>query len=797
MWQKISKLALSLLFLTLVLSACTWPWQNKPGTTGIAPTSSETVISSTATSLAPENSGRLKKFRNYEELGEFLNSHNNPETFSTNNAFFEVVRSSQSALLATGKSMSTPQAAVINESVPNNFLDRSSTNNQVAGVDEADIIKTDGRYIYALSGRELVIIKAEPVSEAAVLSRINFTSRPQDILIKGNFLTVFGQDEQIYSQALYSSFKRQNPYVFLKVFDISDPVNPKQVRDLDFEGSYQDARLIGDYVYFLTNTYANYLANEPLLPRLIENGRALPYQCVGDAKCFTPEVYYFDIPYQSYSFTNIYSINIQDSSEEVGGQAYLAESGQNLYVSQNNLYITYTQSLSEDDLERLVKREVVFIKLSQAEQEKIKQIEATPEFILNNYEKISKVQQLLDRYLSSLGADVQTEIQKTIDEALKLELEAKTKEMEKTIIHKFSLKNNQIEYSAMGSVNGQVLNQFSMDEDGDYFRIATTRRQQWSRFSGVATESYSNLYVLDAKLQPVGKLENLATTETIYSVRFIGERAYLTTFKQVDPLFAISLKDPTKPEVLNALKIPGFSNYLHPVDRNGNQLIGLGRDAQELENGGVKIKGLKLSLFDFTDTSKPKELDSYLIGDELSDSIALSDHRAFLYSAEKNIIVIPAVLREKDGRSSFGGVLVFSIENNRLNLKAQIEHASSQFSTPDYWRGLVYYDDTVKRSLYINDSLITFSDRLLKFNSLNDWQELKSLTVNSNSDYTVEPANPGTGESGATPAAPEADLIPAEPSVLPPPAPEAGIDPLLAPTSGEAATTSTSSIPVE
>lgn len=782
MWQKISKLMLLLLFFILTLSACTLPWQKTSDPAVVVPTSSAPVVNGTPISALRENSGRLKKFRNYEELRDFLVSHNNPETVGINNAFLDVVRSSQPMMLASSKAMSGPQVATLNESVPNNFLDHSTTNNQVTGVDEADIIKTDGRYLYALSGNDLAIIKTDPVTEAAVVSRINFTSRPQDILIKGNYLAVFGQDEQIYSQELYASFKRQNPYVFFKVFDISDPANPKQVRDLDFEGSYKDARLIGDYVYFLTDTYSSYFAKESLLPRVLENGRVISDQCVGSAKCFAPDVYYFDIPYQSYNFTNIYSINISDNSQDVGGQAYVAESGQNIYVSQNNLYITYTQTLSEYDLERSVKRELIFDKLGSVEQEKIKQIEATPDYILNFYEKISKVQQLIDSYLSVLGANEQGEIQKTIDESLKRELTAKAKDMEKTVIHKFSLKDNQVVYGAMGSVSGQVLNQFSMDEYGDYFRIATTRRQQWSRFSEAATESYSNLYVLDANLLPVGKLENLATTETIYSVRFIGERAYLTTFKQVDPLFAISLKDPTKPEVLNALKIPGFSNYLHPVDKDGNKLIGLGRDAEEIEGGGVKIKGLKLSLFDFTDTSKPKELDSYLIGDELSDSIALGDHKAFLYSVEKNIIVVPVVLREKDGRSAFSGVLVFSIEDNRLTLKARIEHASGQLATPDYWRGLVYYNDTVKRSLYINNSLVTFSDRLLKFNSLNDWQELKSLILSSDSDYKIlpvdrsgsgpssVPGNPGTGEPEMIPAGP----LPVDPGVLPPPPPDTG-----------------------
>jgi uncharacterized secreted protein with C-terminal beta-propeller domain len=663
--------------------------------------------------------------------------------------------------------MAGSAVAAADSGTPNNSLDYSATNNQVAGVDEADIIKTDGNYIYALVRNELSIIKATPASEMAVVSKITFKSRPQDIFINGNFLAVFGDDTQIYTQTLYQTFRRQNPYVFLKVFDVSNPANPQQVRDLNFEGSYYDARLIGDYVYFLTNTYSSYIATEPLLPRTLDNGQVLPTKCDAVAKCFAPDVYYFDISYDSYNFTNITAVNIKNNSEAINGQVYLLDNSQNLYVSQNNIYITYTQYLNEYDLEQQVKRELFHSKLSAEEQDKITKIEAAPIFVLNNNEKKIKVAQIIDRYLSSLSQTEQATRQTEIDNGLKQKLAAKAKEMEKTIIHKIAVNGNKIEYRARGEVSGQILNQFSMDENGKYFRIATTRNQQWSRLGEQATDSYSNIYVLNENLQTVGLLENLATTEKIYAARFIGDRVYLVTFKQIDPLFVISLADPAKPAVLGAIKIPGFSNYLHPADKDGTKLIGLGRDTEETAGGGVKVKGLKLSLFDFTDLAKPKELDSYLLGDAESDSIALSDHKAFLYSSEKNLLAIPTVLRA-NGKLTFSGVMVFTINDNAFKLKGQIDHSSGgHFAQADYWRGLNYYDNTAKRSLYINDNLYTFSNKFLKVNDLAALSEIKSLELTTGGDdYIITPTplvDTGDGIDGTQPseaATPPASALP-------------------------------------
>lgn len=802
MSKKLLKLSISLAAIMIIVSGCTLPWSKKEAP---APIVENPGPNANATSSPSEstNTSRLKKFDNYEQLAEFLAANNNPEADLTRGAI-----NSRLALAPPSAAPMTSEA-MVNSSVSDsggtgadssgvNALGYSETNNQVKGVDEADIIKTDGTYIYALVRNELSIIKAQPASAASVISKITLKSRPQDIFIDGNHLAVFGSDDQIYAQPLYATFRRRGAYTFFKVFDISDPANPKQVRDLDFEGSYYDARLVGDYVYFITNTYSNYIANEPLLPRVLDNGQALGAQCGGSQKCFAPDVYYFDIPYNSYNFTNITAINIKNNDEAISGETYLLSSSQNLYVSQKNIYITYTQYLSEYDLEQSVKRELLFPKLSADNQDKIAKIEAAPSFVLNNNEKKIKVAQIIDWYLNSLSESDRAAIQAEIDSGLKQKLAEKAKEMEKTIIHKIAINGSKLEYRAMGEVSGHVLNQFSMDENDNYFRIATTRAQQSSRFSDLTSDSYSNVYILDANLKVVGSLENLATAERIYAVRFLGDRAYLVTFKQTDPLFVISLSDPTKPVVLGALKIPGFSNYLHPVDADGSKLIGLGRDTEETAGGGVKIKGLKLSLFDFSDLTKPKELDSYLIGDASSDSIALYDHKAFLYSADKNLLVIPAVLRD-NGRLSFAGALVFSLDNNQLKLRGRIDHsAGGHFAQADYWGGFDYYDNTVKRSLYINNDLFTFSNKFLKVNSLADLSEVKSLELTAGGDdYIITtppvltPDTAKTGTGGATSTEPV--LPPSETGTSTPPA--TSTPPVLPPASTPSTTPGTSTQP--
>jgi uncharacterized secreted protein with C-terminal beta-propeller domain len=188
--------------------------------------------------------------------------------------------------------------------------DYSKTNVQVEGVDESDIVKTDGEYAYIISQNNLFIVKAYPAEKAEVLAKIEFKSRPQELYISGDRMAVIGANDQVYSYENYKNFRRRSNYSFLKVFDISDRRSPKQVRDLDFEGSYFNSRLIGDQLYFVTNNYNYYyIAGETVVPRLFDNGEIVSSVCVDSEKCFAPEVYYFDIPYDSYNFVLVSSVN--------------------------------------------------------------------------------------------------------------------------------------------------------------------------------------------------------------------------------------------------------------------------------------------------------------------------------------------------------------------------------------------------------------------------------------------------------------------------------------------------------
>ena len=268
------------------------------------------------------------------------------------------------------------------------------------------------------------------------------------------------------------------------------------------------------------------------------------------------------------------------------------------------------------------------------------------------------------------------------------------------------------------------------------------------------------------------------------------------TFKQTDPLYVINLSDPAKPAVLGAIKVPGFSNYLQAADTTGAKLIGFGRDADVASDGSVTVKGLKLSLYDFTDLAKPRELDSYFLGDASSNSIALSDHKAFLYSVSKKLLVIPAVLYA-GGQINFAGALAFTLDNDHFTLKGRVDHSAGGASEPDYWNGYDYYDNTVKRSLYINDALYTFSNKFLKINNLTDLSEIKTVSLLP-SDYSVTSGagSPSAGSSGAGVSTPGSSSVGSGPlgGASPLPAAGAGLNGLVS--SPDAGSTPASAPPI-
>jgi len=308
-----------------------------------------------------------------------------------------------------------------------------------------------------------------------------------------------------------------------------------------------------------------------------------------------------------------------------------------------------------------------------------------------------------------------------------------------TSIYRVAIDGLQLRFEAEGSVPGNTINQYSMDEYDGAFRVATN----WYSNEG---GQVNNVYVLDLNISVMGKVEGLAQNENLHAVRFMGDKCYLVTYRTTDPLFVIDLSQPSSPTVLGELKIPGYSDYLHPYDET--HLIGVGKDSVETEDGDFAwYQGLKLSLFDVGDVNNPVQLSDVVIGDRGTDSLALTDPHAFLFDKTKNLLVIPvslAVVSEQSrqyGASAYGqtvwqGVYVYSLSvEGGFELQGKITHLDSALlggdgnlqSTADYYSTS---NSWVTRSLYIGNVLYTVSAGEVKLNSLTDLSEMAAVPLN-------------------------------------------------------------------
>ncbi len=308
---------------------------------------------------------------------------------------------------------------------------------------------------------------------------------------------------------------------------------------------------------------------------------------------------------------------------------------------------------------------------------------------------------------------------------------------QETVVHRISIDGGTINYEATGELPGHVLNQFSMDEYNGYFRVATTNYAStgivglWSRSLG---QQQTNLYVLDKSLHVVGSLEGLSPGEAFYSARFIGDKAYLVTFKRMDPLFVIGLQNPSRPQVLGQLNITGVSDYLQPYDET--HLIGFGKSSVDItwENAAL-FTGLKLSLFNVTDPNHPGEMSKYLIGDRGSDSPALTDHKAVLFDRSQNLLVIPVEIATQTQTPpgaccywnpyTWQGAYVFNVTlQNGLVFRGGITHL--QTGQLPNWTNNGHF---VTRALYIGSVLYTISNGIVKMNSLADLSEIGTVNL--------------------------------------------------------------------
>ena len=542
---------------------------------------------------------------------------------------------------------STSVDGTISNEKSENSTDFSTTNVQVEGVDEADIVKTDGKFIYYLTNSTLTITDVNTVK---LVSKVEFNNKefgPQEIFLKDNKIVIIGityretEEKNIDNTEYY--YPTNETYTVAKIYNIEDRTNPKLERTIEIEGYYLSSRMVGDNVYLISNKYIYaYLCKNYKISQLDEEEFKPKYldTVVGDSvNSISFDCIYYIPEFEETNYLNIVAFNITNN-EPASITSYLG-GGNNLYSSDTNLYITRTKYDYDDEMQ------------------------------------------------------INTEI------------------------YKFNLKDATCMFSKTGEVPGSILNQFSMDEKDGYFRIATTDSTSWNSESNT-----NNLYVLNENLEIVGKVEGLAPGERIYSVRFMGNRAYMVTFVQTDPLFVIDLSDPTNPTVLGELKIPGYSKYLHPYDET--HLIGFGENTKVVNYGygdQVVTDGMKIALFDVTDPNNPTEMYSVNIGEEGTYSELLNNHKALLFSKEKNIIAFPISITGEDYEVTFQGAIVYGLSlENGFEEKGRITNIENDINK-------YYPRNSIQRIIYINDTLYTLSRNLIKATDMNTMEPKGSIKL--------------------------------------------------------------------
>jgi uncharacterized secreted protein with C-terminal beta-propeller domain len=488
------------------------------------------------------------------------------------------------------------------------------------------------------------------------------------------------------------------------IYDISDKVNPIDIHDIQMEGYYSNARMIGDYVYVITTQYTY----EPVL-YADEGSNFMPKISVDGIveNIDLPNIYYVDSPTTSKTLTHIVSVNIQDDAEDVTADVFLLGDPSTIYVSSENIYIT---SISYDYDYTIMNDLIRTYVLPYLPDDATDELEKLDTLSLDDYQKVTVSEWIIQNYAENMDEEDKQTIAKQI-----------VTQYEKTVVHKISIDQGDITYHSQGTVPGYINNQFSISEYNGYLRVATTVHGWMMKPYLSSIDSYNNVYVLDESLNIIGELEGIAVGEQIYSVRFMDTICYLVTFEQVDPFFVIDLQDPEHPTILGQLKIPGYSTYLHPYD--DTHVIGIGQD-----EGNVKI-----SLFDVEDVANPQELATYQIQQTSGEyswsySSALYEHKAFLFDLEKQLLIMPVSVNYKES------AYVFNISEEGITLKGTITHESDSNETEgqepwksSYWMG--DYSYSVKRSLYVQDVIYTISDAMIKMNDMMTLNELASIIL--------------------------------------------------------------------
>ena len=556
----------------------------------------------------------------------------------------------------------------------------SETNVQVLGIDEPDIVKTDGKSIFVSNNQPILYMgmggsmgiaeKIMPPYQNQQNTEIISATPPQDIKKIGK---IDKQGDMLLYKSTLIIFSNE----FVYGYNVQDPANPKEVWKVKYEnnGYLNTARLYNGVLYLVVGNYPDFNNPCPIRP-LSVNDKAIEIPCT--------EIYHPIAPVSDIATYHAFALN-PETGEVKNKLSFVGSSGQAVvYMSQGSLYITYTY------MEDQVKILADFIKTKAGDvipSAVLAKIDKLQSYDISSSAKMVEFSQILEKYYNGISSDDRVKIENELTNRMSDYLKSHQRSLQFTGIVKIPL--NQFEVVATGSVPGTPLNQFSIDEYQGNLRIATTVGNAgigyWGGWS--SDNSANDVYVLDGNLTTVGSVQDLGKGERIYSARFIEDKGYLVTFKQVDPFYVLDLSNPKKPVMKGELKIPGYSSYLHPLAQN--RILGVGQ-----ENGKVKV-----SLFDVSDPSNPKELDKYNLDEYWTD--VSSTHHAFLQDKDHNIFFLPG------GNNGY----IFSYKNDKLSMEKAVSNVQA------------------RRALYINNYLyVVGTDKIVVVDE-NNWNRVGELQL--------------------------------------------------------------------
>jgi inhibitor of cysteine peptidase len=552
-----------------------------------------------------------------------------------------------------------------NETSADGGSGHSETNLQESGVDESDVVKTDGEYLYIVAGKGVRIVSAMPPETMRVMGELAVDGNVDSIYLYGGKLVVIyrpaGAGGEYWRGEVVDIGVGMPYWIPIKeqtgilIADVANPASPEVIRNVLVDGYLSASRLTGGRLHVIlqflpdlppldiwydgteagkaTATAANMQALSSLtldafLPscKVYDGAGAI----VREGRAIRTEDFICPISSAGGSMVSIITVDVGNPTDDFISTGFVADV-HHVYASTTSLYLVST---------------------------------------LYHYAE------------GQNGQDTSV-----IWESPTFE----------TQIYKFDLNRMPVALKAGGRVAGEILNQFSMGEYAGALRIATSTGSTWD---GTAKNHVFCLTENAEKLDVIGSIRDIAPGERLYSARFMGKRGFLVTFVQVDPLFTLDLSDPANPVILGELKVPGYSTYLHPL--NDNYLLALGQDTFS-DGDVVRVGGLQLSIFDISNFADPKLVHSRVIGDRGTYSEALYNHKALTFWPERNLLAIPVSLYEyvkppespwEYASNTFNGLYVYRLSDTydfdflgRMDVLARDESRGEPYA-PSWSRGV-------------------------------------------------------------------------------------------------------------